>query len=81
MASRKVADHFSKLAKSLGYPARSVFKLEEIQKKFRVLAKGDRVVDLGCSPGSWTLYAARQVEAEKGVVLGIDLNPPDDSVE
>ena len=66
------ADHLTQKAKSMGYPARSVFKLEDIQNRFQVINKGDTVLDLGCSPGSWTLYAAKLV-GNQGKVLGIDL--------
>jgi len=66
------ADHLTQKAKSMGYPARSVFKLEDIQNRFQVIKKGDTVLDLGCSPGSWTLYAAKLV-GDQGRVLGIDL--------
>ncbi|MDD9302783.1 MAG: RlmE family RNA methyltransferase [Desulfobacter sp.] len=66
------ADHLTQKAKSQGYPARSIFKLEEIQKKFCVMKKKDRILDLGCAPGSWMLYAAKQV-GDHGQVLGIDL--------
>lgn len=59
-------------AKKKGYPARSVFKLEEIQKKTQILRKGMRVLDLGAAPGSWSLYAAQQV-GPSGKVLAIDL--------
>jgi len=66
------ADHLTKKAKTENYPARSVYKLEEIQNKFQVLKKNDRVLDLGCAPGSWLLYAAKQV-GNHGKVFGIDL--------
>lgn len=66
------ADHLTQKAKSMGYPARSVFKLEDIQNRFQIIKKGDTVLDLGCSPGSWTLYAAKLVGVQ-GRVLGIDL--------
>lgn len=66
------ADHLTLKAKSENYPARSVYKLEEIQKKFSIMKKGDRVLDLGCAPGSWLLYAADQVGVQ-GRVWGIDL--------
>jgi 23S rRNA (uridine2552-2'-O)-methyltransferase len=66
------ADHYSERAKKERYPARSVFKLKEAQKKFRLIKRGDRVLDLGCSPGSWLLYAAEQT-GKRGRVLGIDL--------
>ncbi|MCB1153439.1 RlmE family RNA methyltransferase [bacterium] len=66
------ADHHTHKAKQLGFAARSVFKLEEIDKKHKVLAKGHVVLDLGCAPGSWTQYAAKRVGPE-GRVVGIDL--------
>lgn len=59
-------------ARKKGYPARSVFKLEEIQKKTQILKRGMRVIDLGAAPGSWSLYASQQV-GETGKVLAIDL--------
>ena len=67
-------DHYTRKAKQARYPARSVYKLEDIQKKFTVIKKGGRVLDLGCAPGSWLLYAARAVEAA-GSVVGVDLKP------
>ncbi len=68
------ADHLTEKAKSQGYPARSVYKLEEIQKKFGLIRKGDAILDLGCSPGSWLLYAAKEA-GDQGRVFGIDLKP------
>jgi 23S rRNA (uridine2552-2'-O)-methyltransferase len=65
-------DHYSERAKKERYPARSVFKLKEAQKKFSLIKNGDRVLDLGCSPGSWLLYAA-ELTGKRGRVLGIDL--------
>lgn len=70
------ADHLTQKAKSQGYPARSIYKLEEIQNKFRVIQKGDTVLDLGCAPGSWMLYAAKQT-GPAGKVFGIDLKAVD----
>ena len=69
---RKVQDFYFKRAKKENYPARSVYKLEEAQKKYRFLKKGDGVLDLGCQPGSWSMYAARIVGPE-GLVVGVDL--------
>ncbi len=65
-------DHYSKKAKQAGYAARSVYKLEEIQKRWRVLAKGQKVLDLGCAPGSWSHYAREHV-GQGGVIVGVDL--------
>jgi 23S rRNA (uridine2552-2'-O)-methyltransferase len=67
-------DHYSRQAKRENYPARSVYKLQEIQQKFKIIRKGDRVLDLGCSPGSWLLYAAR-LTGERGRIVGIDVKP------
>lgn len=66
-------DHFGHRAKREGYPARSVYKLQEIDKRTQLLKRGQRVLDLGAAPGSWTLYAADRV-GPQGKVLGIDLN-------
>ncbi len=63
-------------AKARGYPARSVFKLEEIDRRVRLLAPGQSVLDLGAAPGSWTLYAAQKV-GPRGRVLAVDLSPID----
>ncbi len=49
-----------------------MYKLEEIDRRVRLLRRGQRVLDLGAFPGSWTLYAAGKVGRE-GHVLGIDL--------
>lgn len=68
------ADHYSEQAKKERYPARSVYKLKEAQKKYRLIRKGDQVLDLGCSPGSWLLYAA-ELTGMQGKVFGIDLKP------
>ncbi|MGD9238143.1 MAG: RlmE family RNA methyltransferase [Desulfobacterales bacterium] len=69
---RRWQDHYSEQARKEKYPARSVYKLKEAQKKFRLIKTGDRVLDLGCSPGSWLLYAA-ELSGKQGRVLGIDL--------
>ena len=69
---RKVQDYYFKKAKKENYPARSVYKLEEAQKKYRFLKSGSAVLDLGCQPGSWSIYAARIV-GPKGLVVGVDL--------
>ena len=77
VAKRKTAsntwdDHYARKAKKDNYPARSVYKLKEIQQKFTIFKKNDTVLDLGCAPGSWLLYAGETVGAG-GKVIGIDL--------
>ncbi|UCD66300.1 MAG: RlmE family RNA methyltransferase [Deltaproteobacteria bacterium] len=69
---RKVQDYYFKKAKKEKYPARSVYKLEEAQQKYHFLKSGNTVLDLGCQPGSWSIYAARVV-GPKGLVVGVDL--------
>lgn len=71
-------DHYTKSARQKGYPARSVYKLEEIQRKFRLIHKGDRVLDIGASPGSWSLFAVRELRAR---VVAIDLQEPDNRLK
>jgi 23S rRNA (uridine2552-2'-O)-methyltransferase len=72
--SSQWADHYTRQAKKERYPARSVYKLKEIQKKYQLIRKGDRVLDLGCAPGSWLLYAA-EIVGDSGAVVGVDLQP------
>ena len=67
----KVRDHYYRKAKQEGLLARSVYKLEEIDRKYRLFRPGDSVVDLGCLPGSWSSYAARRV-GPRGRVIGVD---------
>ena len=73
---KKVKDYYYEKAKKDKYPARSVYKLDEVQNKYKILKRGKRVLDLGCHPGSWSIYAAQAV-GEKGVVVGVDLQPTD----
>jgi 23S rRNA (uridine2552-2'-O)-methyltransferase len=67
-------DAFTRAAKAKGYPARSVFKLEEIDRRVRLLRPGQRVLDLGAAPGSWSLYAAQHI-GPAGKLLAVDLTP------
>ena len=67
-------DHYSRQARKDKYPARSVYKLKEIQQKSRIINRGDAVLDLGCAPGSWLKYAA-ELAGPTGRVVGIDLKP------
>lgn len=68
---RKNKDYYFKKAKQEKYPARSVFKLEEAQQKYAILRRGNTVLDLGCHPGSWAIYAAKQI-GPQGLVIGVD---------
>ena len=70
-------DRFFRKAKKEGLRARSAYKLEETQRRLRILRPGGRVLDLGAAPGGWCQIAAREV-GPRGHVLGIDLEaiPP-----
>lgn len=65
-------DFYFKKAKEENFAARSVFKLEEIDDRFRVLHKGYKVLDLGCAPGSWAQYTSKKIGSD-GKIIGIDL--------
>jgi 23S rRNA (uridine2552-2'-O)-methyltransferase len=65
-------DAKTKAAKAQGFPARSVFKLEEIDRRVRLLKGGQKILDLGAAPGSWSLYASQKV-GPGGRVFAIDL--------
>ena len=68
-------DHYTQRAKEEKWLARSVYKLEEIDRKQRLIKNGDRVMDLGCYPGSWSQYVLKRVGKE-GEVIGVDLFSP-----
>ena len=67
----KKKDHFHQKAKKEGYLARSAYKLKEIQKKYKILKPGFRVLDLGCAPGSWSQVVLEHIGA--GALVGVDL--------
>lgn len=73
---RKEQDFYFHKAKKENYPARSVYKLEEAQKKYKFLKRRQRVLDLGCHPGSWSLYTAKII-GSGGIVVGVDIQPTD----
>lgn len=70
----KVKDFYFKKAKDENFLARSVYKLEEIDKKYKILKKNDMVLDLGYYPGSWIQYTSKVIEPD-GIVVGIDIKP------
>ncbi|MBS2024468.1 MAG: RlmE family RNA methyltransferase [Deltaproteobacteria bacterium] len=74
MAHYNPRDRFFQKAKDEGFRARSAYKLDEIQKRFRLLRQGGRVLDLGAAPGGFCQVAAQAVGAS-GFVLGVDLEP------
>jgi 23S rRNA (uridine2552-2'-O)-methyltransferase len=71
MARYQRKDHLHQRAKKEGLRSRAAYKLEEVQKSAKLLAKGNRVLDLGCWPGGWLEIAAGLV-GPKGRVVGVD---------
>ena len=71
---KKVQDFYFKKAKEENYKARSVFKLEEAQNKFKFIKSSDRVLDVGCSPGSFSQYMLNKI-LKSGSVVGVDILP------
>src|SRR6478736_9482991 len=65
---RQLNDPYVARARAEGYRARSAYKLIEIDDRFKLLAPGRRVIDLGAAPGGWSQVAAARVRS-------IDLNP------
>jgi 23S rRNA (uridine2552-2'-O)-methyltransferase len=74
------ADHYTCQARREKYPARSVYKLKEIQQKYKLIRPGHTVLDLGCAPGSWTLFVS-EILGQNGFITGIDLKKVDINVK
>lgn len=68
-------DHYTRRARDEKWLARSVYKLEEIDRRHNLIRQGDMILDLGCYPGSWSQYSLKKV-GPKGEVVGIDLQEP-----
>lgn len=65
-------DYYTKKAREQNYAARSVFKLEEMDLKFKLFKNSQKVLDLGAAPGSWSQYVSKKI-GDKGFLLGLDL--------
>lgn len=72
MSSYEKPDFWAQKAKKEGYPARSVYKLMEIDRKFGLLKQGSRVLDIGAAPGSWSLWVLQRL-AGSGFLAAVDL--------
>lgn len=73
---KEYRDHYFLKAKRENYPARSVYKLKEIDNRFKVFRKGMKVLDLGAAPGSWSMGASEKVGVQ-GKVLSCDIQTTD----
>ena len=65
-------NYWTQKAKKEGYPARSVYKLMEINKKYRLIKQDSRVLDIGSAPGSWSLYVLKIINSQ-GYLTAVDL--------
>jgi len=65
-------DHYHKEAKLQGYRARSAYKLQQINNKFKIIKKGATVLDIGAAPGGWSQVASELVGPE-GRVISVDI--------
>lgn len=65
-------DHYFLKAKKENFAARSVFKLEEIDQKLKIIHPNQKILDLGASPGSWSQYCTKKI-GSGGRLLGVDL--------
>jgi len=65
-------DYYYRKAKKEKYRSRAAFKLKQLNRKFKIIKKGDVVLDLGAAPGGW-MQVLREIVTEKGLVLGVDL--------
>ena len=68
----KPQDTYFHKAKREGYPARSVYKLEEIDRRHRLVKPGAKILELGASPGSWLKYCLKKI-GQAGRIVAIDL--------
>jgi 23S rRNA (uridine2552-2'-O)-methyltransferase len=77
-SARWLAEHFSdefvQRAQREGWRSRAVFKLEELDKRDRLIKQGMTVIDLGAAPGGWAQYAVQKV-GHKGRILALDILP------
>ena len=70
-SDRSKPDHWTLKAKSEGFEARSVYKLEEMDKRFQIFQNPSRILDLGCAPGSWSQLIRKRFP--KSTLVGIDI--------
>jgi 23S rRNA (uridine2552-2'-O)-methyltransferase len=75
-----INDPYVKLAQKEGYRARAAYKLKEIDEAEKLIKPGQVIVDLGCTPGSWSQYTRRKLAGGgeggiKGTIIGLDILP------
>lgn len=75
-----INDPYVKLAQKEGYRARAAYKLKEIDEDEKLIKKGQIIVDLGATPGSWSQYARNKLAGQEGggihgIIIGLDMLP------
>ncbi|HJV76494.1 MAG TPA: RlmE family RNA methyltransferase [Noviherbaspirillum sp.] len=75
-----INDPYVKLAQREGYRARAAYKLKEIDEDERLIKPGQVIVDLGCTPGSWSQYVRNKLAGQSGggingTIIGLDMLP------
>lgn len=70
--SERKTEHYYKMAKKNNYRSRASYKLQQLNKRFKIIKAEDKVVDLGAAPGGWSQIALEAV-GEEGTVVGVDL--------
>ena len=75
-----INDPYVKLAQKEGFRARAAFKLQEIDEEEKLIRPGQVIVDLGCTPGSWSQYVRRKLAGKEGggihgTLIGLDMLP------
>ncbi|RBA24041.1 RlmE family RNA methyltransferase [Herminiimonas fonticola] len=75
-----INDPYVKLAQKEGYRARAVYKLQEIDEAEKLIKPGQIIVDLGCTPGSWSQYVRNKLSGSvgggiNGTIIGLDMLP------
>ncbi|MGE0668583.1 MAG: RlmE family RNA methyltransferase [Sphingomonadales bacterium] len=74
---RQLNDPYVAAAKRDGYRSRAAYKLIELDEKYQLLKRGQRIIDLGAAPGGWSQVAVRKA-GPSGRVIAIDQNPFDE---
>jgi 23S rRNA (uridine2552-2'-O)-methyltransferase len=75
-----INDPYVKLAQKEGYRARAAYKLKEIDEAEKLVRPGQVIVDLGCTPGSWSQYVRNKLAGQtgggiNGTIIGLDMLP------
>ena len=75
-----ITDPYVKLAQKEGYRARAVYKLKEIDESEKLIKPDQVIVDLGCTPGSWSQYVRNKLAGQagggiRGTIIGLDMLP------